>query len=905
MLRRLIIDKERDLEIENDLLGTKCYANQLADIIQNTSAEQAYTIGLYGRWGSGKSTIIKTAKHKLETENPQRIKVVIYDAWKYSGDSFRRMFLMQLQSSLNLKPIQEMERFYSTTSEELSPAIKLKPWTWWMFAILFLCIVIGLVALKFMPTTEAKLWTAFSMSFASLIVAMFGGGLFYELKVSQTKNILSAPEQFEDCFKHLMDQVFKRNPESSRGELEKLVIVIDNLDRCPTDVVYSMLTDIKSFLTNGQHNVVFVVPIDDGALKKHLFARHTIHSTKGVADADEFLRKFFNVVLKIKPHRLDDLLHYIHELNQDLDLEFHPNTLSLVAKEYAENPRCILQMLNNITVEQSLYDADFARRNETLIAACIIMREHYPQMVSRILNDASIIFADSCYEYKSPEADSQTATDGSPSLLPKELDYNADFKAFMRTAKLCLQNADLEDFRLILANTENALANISDEIKKALNSYDDKAIVRYIRQNQALRADIFIEIKRRIQQEELHGATDAMAQWTECIAEINKAETLYPQELREMDSELTLAYNFVPTEVSNADVICQLAKDIYKAGGGYLKQSLFDFIKDTNNKKLKQYADYVRGVLQTFTEKKDCVNLREWAESYMLQVDDISAYTFTETQKKYLLTENFVIKISDSLRSTKDESRKQLLIWSLHNVSDINNTAYNHLFTRLQILAESEVKSLNQLLDTITNIMPVLKEIRLISFTNAVEIFYNSVISIETISGGISHPVYMDVNKTNANVLAEFCFEMYRLSNRMLSINPCLLNIQRKCEPYVKEQLLRMKHEGINVYPFRKNILSFNLTDDAWYELLPVAFQKANNRKLQETAALKKKLHSLYRNRADERAVHLLLDLSEDQEVCMWIASMLGINVTDNRQKDKTMQLADIQEKIKNVIVNN
>ena len=681
--------------------------------------------------------------------------------------------------------------------------------------------------------------------------------------------------------------------------------MIDNLDRCSTEAAYSMLTDIKSFLSNEKNDIVFVVPVDDEALKAHLFARHTINSQKGIADADEFLRKFFNVVLKIKPHRLDDLLHYINELNQDLDLEFNPNTLSLVAKEYAENPRCILQMLNNITVEQSLYDTDFAQRNETLIAACIIMREHYPQMVSRILNDAGIIYADSCYEYKSPESGSQIATESSPSILPKELDNNADFKAFMRTAKLCLQNADIEDFRLILANTENALANISDEIKKALNSYDDKAIVRYIRQNQALRADIFIEIKRRIQQEELHGATDAMAQWTDCIAGINKAEPLYPQELREMDTELTLAYNSVPKEVSNVDAICQLAKDIYDVGGVYLKQSLFDFVKDNNNKKIKQYDDYVRGVLQTFTEKKDCVNLRELAESYMLQVDDISAYTLTETQKKYLLTGNFVIKIVDSIKSTKDESRKQLLIWSLRNLNDINNTVYNHLFTRLQILAESEVKSLNQLLETITNIMPILKEIRLINFTNAVEIFFNSVISIGTISNGLSHPLYMDVNRTNANVLAEFCFEMYRISDRMLSINPCLLFIQRKCEPYVKEQLLRMKHEGINVYPFRKNILSFNLTDDAWYELLPIAFQKAKNCKMQETATLKKKLHSLYRNRADARAVHLLLDLSEDKEVCMWIASMLGISVIDNRQKDKTMQLTDIQEKIKNIIVNN
>jgi len=37
---------------------------------------------------------------------------------------------------------------------------------------------------------------------------MFGGGLFYELKVSQTKNLLFAPEQFEDCFRQMMEQLF-------------------------------------------------------------------------------------------------------------------------------------------------------------------------------------------------------------------------------------------------------------------------------------------------------------------------------------------------------------------------------------------------------------------------------------------------------------------------------------------------------------------------------------------------------------------------------------------------------------------------------------------------------------------------------------------------------------------------
>ena len=40
-------------------------------------------------------------------------------------------------------------------------------------------------------------------------------------------------------------------------ELDKLIIVIDNLDRCETGVVYSMLTDIKTFLGAEKYDVVY------------------------------------------------------------------------------------------------------------------------------------------------------------------------------------------------------------------------------------------------------------------------------------------------------------------------------------------------------------------------------------------------------------------------------------------------------------------------------------------------------------------------------------------------------------------------------------------------------------------------------------------------------------------------
>ena len=876
MLRRLIIDKERDLEIENDLLGTKCYANQLVDIIQNTSAEQAYTLGLYGRWGSGKSTIIKTAKHKLETENPQRIKVVIYDAWKYSGDSFRRMFLLHLQNELQLNTTPEMERFYTTTSEELSPSIKLKPWTWWMFAILFLCIVIGLVALKFMPTTEAKLWTAFSMSLASLIVAMFGGGLFYELKVSQTKNILSAPEQFEDCFKHLMDEVFKRNPESSRGELEKLVIVIDNLDRCPTDVVYSMLTDIKSFLTNGQHNVVFVVPIDDGALKKHLFARLNSIARNNEADAEEFLRKFFNVVIKIKPHRSDDLLHYIHELNHDQQLGFNPNTLSIIAKEYVENPRCILQVLNNLTVEQSLYDEDFAKKNETLIAACMILREHYPQMIDELLKGGDILFVESCYEYKQPKPIQEENQQQSYSVLPKGLDENNNFKAFMRTAKLCLQSANIEDFRFILANTENALVNVSDNIKKALDSYDSDTIISCIRQSSTLRADIFIEIKRRIDFEDQHDATDAMEQWAECIAKINEDEPLHPEELREMDAALYFAYVFIPRDIAATDSICKLAKDMYEIGESEFKNILLAFVKESSNEQYKQYHNYVRSVLQTFTDKDDCDELHEFAEKYMYDAEDITAFTFTDIQKQYLLTDSFVTKVINNIKSVKDEKQQQVLVWCFTNLIGINQNSFNALIKQFINVFGQQNRSLADSINIINYVLPILQSIVFVENTKILNQFFKRIMDAR-ISPYNSTQIYMAATtEESAQVLAHFCFEMYRVSNRQLSINPHFLTIQQKCESYVTHHLVDMKKKGLDIWPFYKNIIQLRVVDDAWYELIPVAFDTSHGSNAEFENNMKRLLQVLYNNKSDKRAKKVLRTLLKELDIAGLYEAQFG-----------------------------
>ena len=94
-----IPDKEINLE-KDDLLGAEPYVKTLYEILEQ--AETPFTIGLFGGWGVGKSSMIKTLKEKFNNNKSSDITVFVYDAWKYSIDSFRRTFLLNFLEFFNL-----------------------------------------------------------------------------------------------------------------------------------------------------------------------------------------------------------------------------------------------------------------------------------------------------------------------------------------------------------------------------------------------------------------------------------------------------------------------------------------------------------------------------------------------------------------------------------------------------------------------------------------------------------------------------------------------------------------------------------------------------------------------------------------------------------------------------------
>ena len=73
-----------DEPTKDDALDFNNYSQHLADIITNSTPR--FAIGIFGEWGTGKTTLMKMIKDKLD--NNDDILTVWFDSWKYEKEKY-------------------------------------------------------------------------------------------------------------------------------------------------------------------------------------------------------------------------------------------------------------------------------------------------------------------------------------------------------------------------------------------------------------------------------------------------------------------------------------------------------------------------------------------------------------------------------------------------------------------------------------------------------------------------------------------------------------------------------------------------------------------------------------------------------------------------------------------------
>lgn len=268
-----------------DILGRTRFASALADAISGWNEAGSLVIGLYGTWGSGKSSILNLLKEHLAEKNETKQPTVIeFNPWMVSGqEHLLTHFFGQIAKELE---IQDQER----SDKEIAKNLKL-------YATLLLSapdisqirtaissfltgtgplgLIIGLLTFKFVSSIWGVIIASIGLLFT---LTRFSGDTlqrladFFEARSKQAKKTII--RQKDDIIESLKE----------RGR--KLLIVIDDVDRLAGAEIRQLIRLVKA--NSNFPNTVYLLAFDRNIVENNL------DDTKGVTGKD-YLEKIIQV----------------------------------------------------------------------------------------------------------------------------------------------------------------------------------------------------------------------------------------------------------------------------------------------------------------------------------------------------------------------------------------------------------------------------------------------------------------------------------------------------------------------------------------------------------------------------------------------------------------------------------
>ncbi len=289
-----------DSPTTNDLLGFRRFAEPIAERIANATATGTpLTIGVYGEWGSGKTSFLKMIDESLRKQD---IHPIWFNAWKYdqednlwsaliqtildqarvNGSWYRRIWtkLKIWRNTLNLRA-----GSWEIAKGLLSVGLRI------LFVALGLLIIFGWtsseisaflnqvfarwfstnpVTLTFLQTSVIKAIvavTAFFVTQPDKWLALFDAKLgidFSKLKRSKSYRAhIAFLDEFSEEFKRIIKLA---------GNGKPLVIIIDDLDRCLPKKAIQVLEAIKLFL--DVEGCIFLLAVDRDVVEKAIAAKY-------------------------------------------------------------------------------------------------------------------------------------------------------------------------------------------------------------------------------------------------------------------------------------------------------------------------------------------------------------------------------------------------------------------------------------------------------------------------------------------------------------------------------------------------------------------------------------------------------------------------------------------------------
>lgn len=255
------------------------------------------SIGIYGDWGSGKSSLMRMAEKKYEDDKD--ILVIKFNGWLFEGYEDAKSVLMG-------RIVDEIISKRKFSEKAIKYAAKLLKRVDWI-KVAGSSLKYGMSFLTLGPVGVAGVSLADAMSNIK--------DIDYEnyIKEKQKKDTEDSDETLRSNI-----QEFHKNFEAliEETKIKKIIVFIDDLDRCSPDTIIGTLEAIKLFLFTKK--TAFVIGADERLIKYAVKRRFPEVPGENLEVGRDYLEKLIQYPIRIPPLNKIELTTYVNLLFSQL-----------------------------------------------------------------------------------------------------------------------------------------------------------------------------------------------------------------------------------------------------------------------------------------------------------------------------------------------------------------------------------------------------------------------------------------------------------------------------------------------------------------------------------------------------------------------------------------------------------
>ena len=326
---------------EQDLLGRITFSKQLGEAINSYAGKDGLVLGLFGKWGTGKTSILNMVVNEinqLSKDEDNRPIIVNFSPWNYTDkDNLISLFFRVLKNKLDLDKDEEKRKKIGKALTDYSDALD-----------------------------------------ALSLVPMIGSGLAALLKtIAKAQGAELSKDVDIDTTKEHLEKVLDDTN-------QKIIVIIDDIDRLTNTQIKDIFQLVKQ--VGNFPNIIYVLSMDRDVVCRALGDVHNI-------DGSEYLEKIIQIPFEIPVlmkqklqeiflAKLDDIVNDISN-NVKIDKYYWGQVYTNCIEPYIKTLRDVNRVINTFQFRYKLLSEEAALEDMVALTVIEVLDPQLYQWIGR------------------------------------------------------------------------------------------------------------------------------------------------------------------------------------------------------------------------------------------------------------------------------------------------------------------------------------------------------------------------------------------------------------------------------------------------------------------------------------------------------------------------------------------